>query len=148
MLTKDMIDLIHHVRLGFVATTHADGSPNLSPKGTLAVFDDLHLFFINIASPDTVQNIQSNPQTEINVIDFIKRKGYGFKAVASFHQGDEIESRALQILKDMDRDPSRYHPRGVVLLKITAVQEILSPAYYAGDTEKMMTDFYKTYYFN
>ena len=59
MLTKDMIDLIHHVRLGF-ATTHADGSPIFSQRHTRCLRRSaLVFFFIIIASPDTVQNIHS-----------------------------------------------------------------------------------------
>ncbi|HEX6676706.1 MAG TPA: pyridoxamine 5'-phosphate oxidase family protein [Actinomycetes bacterium] len=36
-------------RLGFVATVCPDGTPNLSPKGTVAVWDDQHLVFVVIA---------------------------------------------------------------------------------------------------
>ena len=42
----------------------------------------------------------------------------------------------------MDRDPSGIIP-GCRITKITAVQEILSPAYYAEILKKMMTDFLK-----
>ena len=37
ILTDDMKRLIDEQRLGFFATVCADGSPNLSPKGTIAV---------------------------------------------------------------------------------------------------------------
>jgi uncharacterized protein len=40
MLTQDMKRIITEQRLGFVATIDADGSPNLSPKGTMLVIDD------------------------------------------------------------------------------------------------------------
>ena len=58
MLSEDMKRVIREQRLGFVATVSSDGTPNLSPKGTLAVWDDTHLVFIDIRSPNTVENIR------------------------------------------------------------------------------------------
>lgn len=40
MLTDDMKRVVEEQRLGFVATVCPDGTPNLSPKGTTAVWDD------------------------------------------------------------------------------------------------------------
>ena len=40
ILTADMKRVVEQQRLGFVATVCADGTPNLSPKGTTAVWDD------------------------------------------------------------------------------------------------------------
>ena len=50
ILTSDMKRVVEEQRLGFVATVCADGTPNLSPKGTTAVWDDEHLVF---AHPQT-----------------------------------------------------------------------------------------------
>ena len=40
MLDEDMKRVIRQQRLGFIATVCPDNSPNLSPKGTTAVWDD------------------------------------------------------------------------------------------------------------
>ena len=45
MLTEQMKAIIANNRLGFVATVDADGTPNLSPKGTCVVLDDEHIVF-------------------------------------------------------------------------------------------------------
>src|SRR5512138_1955684 len=82
ILTEDMKRVIHEQRLGFVATVSADGTPNLSPKGTTTVWDDDHLVFANIHSPQTVENLRMNPSIEINVVDWFVRKGYRFKGTA------------------------------------------------------------------
>jgi len=42
--------VVEEQRLGFVATVCPDGTPNLSPKGTVSVWDDDHLVFANIRS--------------------------------------------------------------------------------------------------
>ena len=52
ILTDDMKRVVRQQRLAFVATVCADHSPNLSPKGTIAVWDDEHLVFANIRSEE------------------------------------------------------------------------------------------------
>src|SRR5690349_12465467 len=95
ILTADMKRLVDQQRLAFVATVCADGTPNLSPKGTTAVWDDDHLIFANIRSPGTIENIRHNDSIEVNVVDPITRKGYRFKGVASIVDDGETYDRAL-----------------------------------------------------
>ena len=75
--------VVEEQRLGFVATVCPDGTPNLSPKGTTAVWDDDHLIFANIRSPGTIRNLRHNASIELNVVDPFVRKGYRFKGIAS-----------------------------------------------------------------
>src|SRR5919201_4351 len=82
-ITADMKRVVLEQRLGFAATVCPDGTPNLSPKGTTTVWDDEHLVFAAIHSPNTVRNLRQNPAIEINVVDPIVRKGYRFKGNAS-----------------------------------------------------------------
>jgi predicted pyridoxine 5'-phosphate oxidase superfamily flavin-nucleotide-binding protein len=86
-LTPDMQRVVLEQSLGFVATVTPDGRPNLSPKGTTTVFDANHLMFADVASPQTVANLASNPNVEVNVVDPIVRKGYRFKGTATVHTG-------------------------------------------------------------
>ena len=79
ILTDDMKRIVREQRLGYIATVCPDGTPNLSPKGTTAVWDDDHLVFADIRSPQSVQNIEQNPSVEVNVVDPLVRKGYRFK---------------------------------------------------------------------
>ncbi|MGA2647727.1 MAG: pyridoxamine 5'-phosphate oxidase family protein [Candidatus Sulfotelmatobacter sp.] len=78
-LTADMKRVVVEQRLAFVATVCPDGTPNLSPKGTISVWDDDHLVFADIRSPGTITNLRKNPAVEINVVDPFARKGYRFK---------------------------------------------------------------------
>ena len=82
MLTEDMKRVVREQRLGFVATVCPDGTPNLSPKGTTNVWDDDHLVFCDLNSPQTVANLRTKPAIEVNVVDPIARKGYRFKGSA------------------------------------------------------------------
>ncbi len=50
ILTDDMKRIVREQRLGYIATVCPDGTPNLSPKGTTAVWDDDHLVFADVLS--------------------------------------------------------------------------------------------------
>ena len=86
ILTDDMKRIVREQRLGYVATVCPDGTPNLSPKGTTAVWDDDHLVFADIRSPQSVQNIEHNRSVEVNVVDPLVRKGYRFKGQGVVHR--------------------------------------------------------------
>jgi hypothetical protein len=64
ILTDEMKRIVREQRLGYIATVCPDGTPNLSPKGTTAVWDDDHLVFADIRSPQSVQNIEHNPPSK------------------------------------------------------------------------------------
>jgi len=52
ILTEDM-RRVAEAELGFIATVCPDGTPNLSPKGTTAVWGEDHLVFADLRSPGT-----------------------------------------------------------------------------------------------
>jgi len=60
VLNQHMKQVVDQVRLGFMATVCPDGTPNVSPKGTLCVVDDAHLIFADLRSPGTVANLRAN----------------------------------------------------------------------------------------
>ena len=111
MLSADVQQFVLDQRLGFVATVRPDGSPNLSPKGTTIVWDDDHLMFADIASPQTVENLRLDPRVEINVVDPIVRKGYRFRGTGVVHRDGPDYERGLQLLRDRgSMTPRRAHP--------------------------------------
>ena len=75
----DMKRVVEEQRLGYAATVCPDGTPNLSPKGTVTLWDEDRLIFADIRSPRTVDNLRRNPAIEINVVDPFSRRGYRFK---------------------------------------------------------------------
>ena len=76
ILTDDMKRVVSEQKLGFYATVCPDGSPNLSPKGSTGVWDDDHLFFAGICSPQTTANLRAGSSIAINVVDPFVRKGW------------------------------------------------------------------------
>ena len=100
LLTADMKRVVEEQRLGFVATVCPDGTPNLSPKGTTAVWDDDHLVFANIRSPGTLSNLRRNANVEVNVVDPFLRKGYRFKGVASILESGSLYDKAIVFYRE------------------------------------------------
>ena len=132
ILTDDMKRVVREQRLAFVATVCPDNTPNLSPKGTIAVWDDDHLVFANIRSPQTIANLRHNPAIEINVVDPIVRKGYRFKGTAAvLEDGREYEAVMAFFMRRGVSNPIR----GVVLITVEHALPVTSPAYDLGLSE-------------
>jgi hypothetical protein len=135
MIDQDMRDIVDRAMLAFVATVCDDGSPNLSPKGSVRVYDGEHLVFMDIASPRTVGNLRRDPRIEINVIDFFSRRGYRFKGSASFAPpGDPAYEWLNSWLLEVN-GPG-YPANEVVVVRVERAEPILSPAYIWGEAEQ------------
>jgi uncharacterized protein len=115
-----------------VATVCPDGTPNLSPKGTTAVWDSDHLVFANIRSPGTLANLRQNANVEVNVVDPFVRKGYRFKGVASVLESGPRYDEVIAFYKE--RGVASVI-REVVMVRVQRAQPIDSPAYDLGLTE-------------
>jgi uncharacterized protein len=143
ILTDDMQRVVGEQKLGFIATVCPDGTPNLSPKGTTAVWDDDHLVFADIHSPNTVENLRHNPAIEINVVDPFVRKGYRFKGTA----------RLLASGPDFERILAFYRERGttnpiktIVLVEVTRAKPLISPVYDRGLSEQEVQARWEAHY--
>ncbi len=130
LLTADMKRVVEEQRLGFVATVCRDGTPNLSPKGTTAVWDDDHLVFANIRSPGTLANLRQNASVEINVVDPFCRRGYRFKGVASVLESGALYDRVIAFYQHRGSTVSLI--REVVLVRVQQAEPVDSPAYDHG----------------
>jgi hypothetical protein len=136
ILTEDMKRLVREQGLGFYATVCEDGSPNLSPKGTTRVWDDDHLFFADIRSPQTVANISRGSLVEINVVDPFVRKGYRFKGPAVIHEPETDEF--VEGIERLRQQGSKFVDRvkTVVVVEVQKAQPLVSPAYDDGTTSE------------
>ncbi len=133
-------------RLGYHASVRPDGTPNLSPKGTTSVWDDEHLFFAEIRSPRTLDNLRANPAIEVNVVDPFARRGYRFKGAASIHTGDDVYRRGLELLRERDYGAYEDRVRAIVLIRVERAEAVTSPAYDVGASEDELVEQYREYY--
>jgi hypothetical protein len=134
ILTEDMRRVVE-AELGFIATVCPDGTPNLSPKGTTAVWDDDHLVFADLRSPGTVDNLRSNASIEINVVDQLVRKGYRFKGTGAVYTDGDVFERGVQFYEARGTARARERIRGIVIVAVESALPVTSPAYDIGFTE-------------
>jgi hypothetical protein len=132
IISADMKRVVDEQRLGFVATVCPDGTPNLSPKGTTAVWDADHLVFANICSPGTIANLRQNAGVEVNVVDPFVRKGYRFKGAGSILESGPLYDKVIAFYKERGVASAI---REVVMVRVQSAQPIDSPAYDLGATE-------------
>lgn len=146
ILSEPMQRLVREQRLGFVATVCEDGTPNLSPKGTLAVWDDEHLIFADLRSPGTVANLRGNSAVEINVVDWLSRKGYRFKGTARvLEEGPEFR-RGVEFYAGRGLSDAPRRIQAVVLIHVEHAKPLVSPGYDGSVSEAQMRQRWKEYY--
>ena len=136
-------NFVNFQKLGYVATISSDGSPNLSPKGTIAILDDSRLVFANIRSPQTVENLTKNPSIEINVIDPFSRMGYRFKGIASIlSDGDDFK----KILDYFEKKGIKSKISDIIVVDVKSFSKVTSPSYDLGLKKDDLVEKWKQYY--
>jgi uncharacterized protein len=144
ILTEDMQRVVREQRLGFHATVDADGTPNVSPKGTTDVWDDDHLYFADICSPQTVENIRRGSVIEVNVVDPFVRKGYRFKGPAAVHEpGTDEYAAGVERLRAAGSTLT-HRVNAIVVIEVRRARAVISPAYDDGTlTEADVRDIHR-----
>jgi len=133
--------------LCWLATSTPTGEPNVSPKEVFTAFRDNFIIVANIASPNTVKNIESNEKVCISFIDIFVQKGFQVKGKAHIIKPgatdyDEMERLLLRITK------GKYPFRSITKIQIEPVKPIIAPKYllYPDTTEQQQIESaYQTY---
>jgi hypothetical protein len=143
MITEKIGKFVSQQKLGFVATVSPNGTPNLSPKGTISVLDENTLVFANIRSPQTIENLEKNPSIEINIVDPFSRRGYRFKGIAKIiSDGEEYN----KILLSYKQNGIQTTIKSIVMVNVKQILEVTSPLYDVGYTEEELRIKWKKYY--
>ena len=142
-ISEEIKNFVNSQKLGYVATVSKDGTPNLSPKGTIVVMNESTLAFADIRSPQTIQNLQDNPSVEINVIDPFQRLGYRFKGEGKIiNEGSEFD----KILDYYANVGIKSKINSVVVVDVKSMSEVTSPSYDLGVTKDELVSKWKEYY--
>lgn len=149
ILTEDMKRVVREQRLGYIATVCPDGTPNLSPKATMKVWDDDHLVFADICSPGTIANLRQNPAIEINMVDVFARKGYRFKGAARIVDAGLEFDRVMELYTERSQRVQAgiaARIRSFVMMKVDRALPVISPGYMGDVTESRMRAQWEEYY--
>ena len=142
-IPEDVRNFVNFQKLGYVATVSKDGTPNLSPKGTIAVIDESTFVFADIRSPQTIENLKENSSIEINVVDAFQRIGYRFKGSGKIiSEGQEFD----KILDYYANAGIKSKINAIVVIDVQSMSEVTSPSYDLGATKDELVDKWKKYY--
>ena len=142
-ISNEIKQFIETQKLGYVATVSSDNTPNVSPKGTIIVWNSTHLVFADIKSPNTIKNLKNNSAIEINVVDPIKRRGYRFKGTANIvENGTNYE----QIITHYKEIGIKSKINALVFVTVNEIKEITSPLYDLGFSEQEISQRWKDHY--
>jgi len=133
IITNEIKEFVQKQKLGFIATVCPDGTPNLSPKGTTKVWDEEHLVFADIYSPQTIKNLLINPSIEINIVDVFIRKGYRFKGIGRVLSEGSLFEEVISFYRNAS---AQYTIKNIVLIKVERILPLISPVYDSGISEK------------
>ena len=108
----------------FLGTASKDGVPQISMKGSVAVFDDDTLCYWERAKRSALENVGENPNVVIFYRNPGKRINWRIQGIAAIHESGEKRDRALSLTPqaELDRDPDLA---GVaVLVKVDKITEL------------------------
>lgn len=150
LITAEMRDFVDRLKLGFVATVSPDGRPNVSPRGTIMVWDggasggaSDELVIADIRSPETTSNVLANPEVEVCVVHPLLRRGYRLRGRAEvLRGGGEFEAAVAEYRKRGVKSPIA----AVLRVRLYEASEVRSPLYDLGMTEAQIKDAWKGAY--
>ena len=142
-LPASAIQCIEMWPLGFVATVSVGGRPNVSPKGTFVVLDDETIAFGEIRSPQTITNLTTNPEVEVNFVDQFTRKGVRIRGRAQMVRRGTAEFAALLPQWEALWGDLADRVNVIVKLPVEVCKPLTTPPYDDGATEAEMIALYK-----
>ena len=128
-LTIEIKTSINKSVLCWLATTSSDLIPNVSPKEIFNYFKDNSIIIANIASPQTVRNIQQNEHVCVSFIDILVQKGFQIKGTAKIVDAQAIEF--LEMEKVLTKMTGGQFPfASITHILIKEIKPIIAPRYW------------------
>ena len=122
---KDLFDSALADRMScLVGTATKDGRPQISPKGSVMVFDKESLAYWERSLRSSLDNVAENPHVVVYYSNPEKRIRWRFYGTAKVYDSgpirDEVMGRTVQA--ELDRDPER---KGVaVVVRVDLINEL------------------------
>ncbi|MGI9241454.1 MAG: pyridoxamine 5'-phosphate oxidase family protein [Verrucomicrobiales bacterium] len=127
-ITDEVAEYIDSSVLCWLATVSGDGVPNVSPKEAFVVSGEGRILVANIASPQSIRNIQDNNKVCLSFVNVFVQKGYKVSGEAAIVREDESRfPDLLEILTALIGNTFRI----VSIIEITPnkIDQIIAPSY-------------------
>ena len=89
-IPKELHDLLAGGHNVWVATVAPDGMPNVSIKGSGALLDDEHLYFADMFSHKTRENLEHDPRVAVGIHDPERKVAMQIKGTAELIDHGEV----------------------------------------------------------
>lgn len=147
MLNKEIREYIDRSVLCWLATASSKNVPNVSPKEVFSAYEDDSIIIANIASPQSVKNIQENENICLSFIDVFVQKGFQLKGHAKIITEKDLDYNTMKNqLEDMTN--GKFPFASIIRFYIKEVKKIVAPSYILYPEipiEKRVADTKKTY---
>jgi len=128
MLTETHKRYIENCVLSWLASSNKNNEPNVSPKEIFTHFGENIILVANIASPNTVKNIQHNENVCISMVDIFIQKGFQFKGKAKIVSSKDQEWEQLSpLLKTLAGE--KFPFKSFIKITVHKSKQILAPSY-------------------
>lgn len=128
MLNDEIKKYLDKSVLCWLATASIEGIPNVSPKEVFTYFGDKNILIANIASPQSIRNIQENENVSVSFIEIFIQKGYQIKGKAKIIKktNPDYPARLAPLLKIAG---DKFPIASVIDVTITHIKPIVAPSY-------------------
>jgi len=130
-LPDQLLDLLWGGHNIWVATVAPDGTPNVSIKGSGALLDDGHLYFADMFSHKTRENLQHDPRVAVGIHDPERKIAMQVKGRAELldhgEAFDQVAARLAKLSDAHNLPPVKY----VVKIDVDSVWD-MGPGPHAG----------------
>lgn len=129
MINNDVKSYIEKSVLCWLATSNKQNEPNVSPKEIFTFKDDSTLLIANIASPNSIENINENPNVCVSFVDIFIQKGYKLKGIARLidKNHNDFREKVKPLIKLFSAD---FPIITVIEIEIKKVDKIQAPSYF------------------
>jgi uncharacterized protein len=132
VIPQELHDLLAGGHNVWVATVGPDGMPNVSIKGSGALLDDEHLYFADMFSRKTRENIEHDARVAVGIHDPDRRLAMQVKGraelVDSGGEFDEVSEKLKAISEQLHLPPMKY----LVKISVESVWD-MGPGPHAGE---------------
>lgn len=136
MLNLEVQDSINESVLCWLATASESGEPNVSPKEMFIANGNEHILIANIASPNSVKNIRSNPSVCLSFINVFKQKGFKVKGTAKIIEPNSSDYATKEsVIRTLGGE--QFIIKSIIEVQVKSISPVLAPSYslFPGTTE-------------
>jgi predicted pyridoxine 5'-phosphate oxidase superfamily flavin-nucleotide-binding protein len=127
-LTDEILTCIDKSVLCWLATASAKNVPNVSPKEIFRSYQSEYVIIANIASPQSVANIEQNENVCVSLIDILVQKGFQLKGSAKIVKRTDLEFPEVnRLLSEMTG--GQFPFATVTKIHVTQAKPIIAPRY-------------------